>query len=64
LFNARGGRQGRFGFDGIEPGLWIIDLTRFPAANRLPSRIKCGTGFALKRIVDVPAGLAKDRRCT
>jgi hypothetical protein len=28
-----------FRFDGIEAGLWILDLTRFLDANRFPPRI-------------------------
>jgi hypothetical protein len=29
-----------FRFDGIEAGLWILDLTRFLDANRCPLRLK------------------------
>jgi hypothetical protein len=33
-------RQSLFRFDGIEAGLWILDLTRFLDANRFPLRLK------------------------
>ena len=39
-----------FRFDGIEAGLWILDLTRFLDANRFPPRIKSGAGFRVEAL--------------
>jgi hypothetical protein len=33
---SRIGGQSLFRFDRIEAGLWILDLTHFPDANRFP----------------------------